>query len=278
MRGKPILIIENDASKKISEALAAACAENQIEGLSFYVAKTTAAADAILANVNDIAAIVSEKDGELDIAILHDSVAINSLKEALAYAESNKPLEVFDAAVFEEINQSKDDGDGDGDGDGDEINYSCRDMPVPKKQQKVKAGALNKYFAPPILIKQKNANGNLVGDLLIQLQKHGLLQKASTSHCEHHMSTQEALIKYKYEIEHITKEIAIIREAIREVNCEIKNCPLKKGKAEGDNASGNGRAIILAIIGLIGTFITVFFGLLGKIFEVVLPYIDKIIK
>ena len=234
-----ILIIETNEENKLSELIIKACADKPMGDINLYVAKNAKAASKILGTHQDIAAILNDSSGVVELAILN-----------------NQDSEIDWQEIIEELNSATDE-------DG-VTKITLADSAISNRASKTYKSATFE-------------------DVLSILSQHNLLKAEQSAHCNHEKVT-ETLLENKFKIKALEDKILYLEERIfdelkslREV---IDSCPLKKDLIKNalksnkqDKKPKDYKAVIVAIISLVGVLITASLGLLSDLFKLLFKYL-----
>lgn len=274
-----ILIIEG--TQKISEALLYACADRPIDGLNFYVAKTQQAADKLLSERNDIAAVITQDNAGLHLKLLDEQLINDDLIRLQKMFDATMPMPDSNASDYDD--------------DTDDCEcFSARDEYIKHNDREeldcskditcYKSASGIRRSIDPDAIADKPSSSDL-SDMLDLLERYGLLRNSNNNsgnnmHCEHHEAHVSRVAEVSAKVERLSKDVENIILDIKRVQKSINDCPLKKSlMTKALNAkpaeTGCSKPIIAGVLGLIGVLATAFSGLLGKVIDIVLNYYYK---
>ncbi len=266
-----ILIIEG--TQKISEALLHACADRPTDGLNFYVAKTQQAADKLLSERSDIAAVITQDDSGLRLKLLDEQLINDDLIRLQKMFDAKMPVPGPDASDYND--------------DTDDYKHAEYDSLAERECSKdiicYKSASGIRFSIDPDSSVDKLSSNNL-SDMLDLLERYGLLRNSNNNsnnmHCTHHESHVSRVAEVSVKIERLSKDVENVILDIRRIQKSINDCPLKKSlMTKALNAkpaeSGCSKPIIAGMLGLVGVLITAFSGLLGKVIDIVLNYYYK---
>jgi len=265
---KSILIIEG--KQKISEALLLACADRPIDGLNFYVAKTQQAADKLLLERDDIAAVITQGEMGLDLKLIDATQDLGKLNKILSTPVLDRERESDDDDYCADDRDCDFCDDDDDDDESFEADYEC---------YKSASG-----IRRAVRLDDNNAAGLTGADLsemLDLLERHDLLRpKSAHTYCPSHEAQANKVTELYVRVERLSKDIESIILDMKSVQHAVNNCPLKKSlisKALKDKKPETSywKAITLAVLSLLGIIATALSGLLGKVIEIVLGYYYK---
>lgn len=267
---KSILIIEG--AQKISEALLLACADRPIDGLNFYVAKTQQAADKLLLERDDIAAVITQGEMGLDLKLIDATQDLGKLNKILAtpVLDRERDSDDHDHCADDRDCDFCNDDDDDDDDESLEADYEC---------YKSASG-----IRRAVRLDDNDAAGLTGADLsemLDLLERHDLLKsKNAHTYCPSHEAQASKVTELYVRVERLSKDIESIILDMKSVQHAVNNCPLKKSlisKALKDKKPETSywKAITLAVLSLLGIIATALSGLLGKVIEIVLGYYYK---
>lgn len=264
---KSILIIEG--AQKISEALLLACADRPIDGLNFYVAKTQQAADKLLLERDDIAAVITQGEMGLDLKLIDATQDLGKLNKILS------------TPVLDRESSSDDHGHCADDRDCDFCNDDDDDESLEADYECYKSASGIRRAVRPDDNSAAGLTGADLSEMLDLLERHDLLKsKNAHTYCPSHEAQASKVTELYVRVERLSKDIESIILDMKSVQHAVNNCPLKKSlisKALKDKKPETSywKAITLAVLSLLGIIATALSGLLGKVIEIVLGYYYK---